>query len=98
MKEWRRSMKLAAVAVVVMLAAGGIGALARAQDATTNQPPSTTVAVVLVDIAFQPTEIRVPAGALITIQLVNEGVSTHTFDIDELDVHSGEIQSGQTAQ
>ena len=87
-------MKLAAVAVVVMLAAGGIGALARAQDAPTDAPLSTTIQVVLNDLYFEPTELRVPAGASISIQVVNEGAGVHTFDIDELNVHSGDLASG----
>jgi uncharacterized cupredoxin-like copper-binding protein len=87
-------LKLAAVAVVVMLAAGGVGALARAQDAPTDEPLPTNIQVVLNDLYFEPAELRVPAGALITIHVVNEGASVHTFDIDELDVQTGDVASG----
>lgn len=56
----------------------------------------TTFDVEMVDIAFNPTEITVPANTEVTINLVNNGVSTHTFDIDELGVNSGEYAAGQT--
>lgn len=57
----------------------------------------TTFDVEMVDIAFNPTEITVPANTEITINLVNNGLIPHTFDIDELGVNSGELASGQTA-
>jgi nitrite reductase (NO-forming) len=32
----------------------------------------------------------------VTVNLVNKGAAVHTFDIDALNVHSGEYTSGQT--
>ena len=51
----------------------------------------------LEDIQFDPTAITVAANTATTITLVNKGATAHTFDIDELNVHSGEIQPGATA-
>ncbi|MEA2531165.1 MAG: cytochrome c oxidase subunit, partial [Thermomicrobiales bacterium] len=54
------------------------------------------VEVDMVDIAFEPAEITIPANTDVTVNLVNKGAAVHTFDIDELNVHSGEYTSGQT--
>ena len=51
----------------------------------------------LEDIQFDPTAITVAANTATTITLINKGATAHTFDIDELNVHSGEIQPGATA-
>jgi plastocyanin len=52
--------------------------------------------VEMVDIAFNPTEITIPANTDVTIDLFNSGAANHTFDIDELDIHSGDYAAGQT--
>ena len=52
-------------------------------------------AVVMVDIAFQPTEIVIPANTDVTIQLTNNGVAIHNFVVDELGINSGDFTSGQ---
>jgi uncharacterized cupredoxin-like copper-binding protein len=54
----------------------------------------TTFDVQLKDIAFDVTEITVPENSQITINLTNAGASTHNFNIDALNVHSGDIQAG----
>ncbi|MCC6792754.1 MAG: cupredoxin domain-containing protein [Thermomicrobiales bacterium] len=64
--------------------------------ATPEAAGPTTVDVEMVDIAFEPTEITVPANSEITINLVNNGVAVHNFHIDELGVNSGDYVSGQT--
>jgi len=38
----------------------------------------------MVDLAFQPTEITIPANTDVTVNLANTGVTVHTFDIDAL--------------
>jgi plastocyanin len=50
----------------------------------------------LVDIAFEPTEITIPANTDVTINLVNKGAAVHTFDIDALGINSGELAGGQS--
>jgi len=54
--------------------------------------PATTVD--LLDIRFEPAELTIPANTDVTVQLVNKGVTGHTFDIDVLNVHTGEIKPG----
>ena len=55
-----------------------------------------TIDVVMVDIAFDLKEIKVPANTEVTINLVNNGAATHNFIIDELGVSSGDYAPGQT--
>ena len=57
---------------------------------------AVTIDVELVDIAFEPTEITVPANADVTVNLVNSGVGSHTFTVEALGVDSGEIPGGQS--
>ena len=52
--------------------------------------------VAMVDIAFQPAELTIPANMDVTISLPNQGAATHNFNVDDLDVHSGDVPSGQT--
>ena len=51
----------------------------------------------MVDLAFQPTELTIPAGQDVTITLTNKGSLPHTFTIDELNVDSGTVNAGSTA-
>ena len=51
----------------------------------------------LVDIAFQPNELTIPAGQDVTINLTNKGKLPHTFTIDQLQVDSGPVDPGSTA-
>lgn len=62
----------------------------------TGQAQSGQQTVEMVDIAFNPKEITIPANTDVTIALVNNGVTTHSFNVDELNVHSGDYQPGQT--
>jgi uncharacterized cupredoxin-like copper-binding protein len=66
----------------------------QATPAEGGQPAAPTVD--LVDIAFQPTEITIPANTDVTITITNNGAATHTFDIDALNIHTGEMQPGTT--
>lgn len=59
-------------------------------------PAPGTYDVEMKDIAFAETTFTVPANTEITINLSNTGASPHAFDIDELNVHSGDYSSGQT--
>jgi plastocyanin len=68
------------------------------EEATTSEAaPGTPVAasggnaatqatVTMVDIAFQPKELTIPAKTDVTVSLPNTGVSLHNFSIDELGV------------
>jgi nitrite reductase (NO-forming) len=52
--------------------------------------------VTMIDIAFNPKEIAIPANTDVAIGLVNNGAAVHSFNVDELNVHSGDYQPGQT--
>ncbi len=54
------------------------------------------IEVIMVDIAFQPTELSIPANTDVQVGLVNQGVLQHNFVIDELGVASPVFNSGQS--
>ena len=54
------------------------------------------VEVDMVDIAFNPKEITIPANTDVVVTLVNSGAAPHTFDVEALAIHSGEYAAGQT--
>jgi uncharacterized cupredoxin-like copper-binding protein len=51
--------------------------------------------VTMVDIAFQPKELTIPANTDVTVSLPNKGATMHNFSIDELNI-SVDVQPGQT--
>jgi nitrite reductase (NO-forming) len=59
-----------------------------------GQPGQQTVE--MIDINFNPKELTIPANTDVTINLVNNGAANHNFNIDELNVHSGDYSPGQT--
>lgn len=77
-------------------------------EATTAPEPTTAPAespaatggasadVAMVDIAFNPKEITIPANTDVTINLVNNGAAVHNFNVDDLNVHSGDFSPQQT--
>jgi len=64
--------------------------------ATGGGQASTSPTVNLIDINFDPKEVTIPANTDVTVKLVNKGATAHNFNIDQLNVHSGDIQPGQT--
>lgn len=52
--------------------------------------------VTMVDINFQPKELTIPANTDVMVALKNDGATVHNFNIDALNVHSGDYQPGQT--
>lgn len=56
---------------------------------------STSIEVDMVDIAFDPKEITIPANTDVTVNLVNKGALPHNFSI-EGEADSGEIPGGGT--
>lgn len=63
----------------------------------TSPPPSSAVAVDLVDSAFRPAAWTVPAGRPITFVLRNAGSLAHDFSNAELRVQSV-VRPGQTVE
>jgi plastocyanin len=68
------------------------------------QAPSASVTVgttwelVAANIKFNSTNptIYVPVGQKVTLTIVNNDGMAHTFDIDELNVHTGNINPGES--
>lgn len=75
-------------------------------DATPGASPSaspgaspasgTTFTIKMVDLAFQPNALTVPADTEITIELVNDGVLAHDFVVAKLSISSGLVDPGKT--
>jgi plastocyanin len=57
--------------------------------------PSGPVEVDMVDLAFNPTELTIPANTDVTIHAVNSGALPHTFTIPEV-VDTGELAAGDS--
>lgn len=57
---------------------------------------ATTFTVEMVELAFKPSKLTVPADTDITIELKNTGVLAHDFMISSLDISSGLINPGET--
>jgi len=56
---------------------------------------ATEMTVTMVDIAFQPDTLTIPANTDVTVSLPNTGASLHNFSIDELGI-SVDVQPGDT--
>jgi plastocyanin/mono/diheme cytochrome c family protein len=63
---------------------------------TETTGPSDGTTVDLVDIAFEQAELRIAANTDVVVTLVNKGAAPHTFDIDDLNIHSGNVDPGTT--
>ena len=76
------------------------GASATQSQATSSvqagAPPGSAFTVDMEDIQFEPKEVSIPADTDVVITVVNRGATTHTFDVDALNVHSGEVPPGQS--
>jgi uncharacterized cupredoxin-like copper-binding protein len=56
---------------------------------------ATEATVTMVDIAFQPDSLTIPANTDVTVSLPNTGASLHNFSIDELGI-SVDVSPGDT--
>ena len=57
----------------------------------------TAPTIEMVDIGYKPNQLTIPANTDVTLTLKNTGQLPHTFDIDALNIHSDQVQPGQTA-
>ena len=57
----------------------------------------TTFEIDMVDVAFQPTELTIPANTDVTINAINKGALPHTFTIANVE-DTGEIAPGSTKE
>lgn len=49
------------------------------------------------DNRFRPAILKLEAGAQVTIEVTNRGAQPHNFVIDEVDLSTGTIESGEVA-
>lgn len=56
--------------------------------------PSTAVTIEMVDIAFNPNAVTIPANTDVTVTLPNNGVTVHNFNIDELGIKTEDVPGG----
>jgi uncharacterized cupredoxin-like copper-binding protein len=76
---------------------GTPGASTPAVDAGgTNATEAMVVSVEMVDIAFVPTTLTIPANTDVTFHFVNNGAAVHNFKIDDPEVFSGDLSGGQS--
>jgi len=54
--------------------------------------------VEMVDVAFSPVEVVIPANTDVTIVLPNNGAVVHNFNVDELSLRSDDVQPGQSQE
>jgi nitrite reductase (NO-forming) len=57
----------------------------------------TTIEIDMVDVAFEPTELTIPANTDVTINAVNKGALPHTFTLADV-ADTGEVAGGSSAQ
>lgn len=98
-------LRIAALLAVIALAAAACGG----DDEPTVQPDDQgeqmmeeadggLPPVATVDNAFAPSMLEIATGEEVTIMVRNNGVNPHTFTIDELDVDTGVLNGGDTAE
>jgi plastocyanin len=55
------------------------------------------VEIVTVDSAFTPETLELNAGQKVTVEITNEDVVPHDFEIEVLDLSTGTIEAGEIA-
>ena len=68
-----------------------------ASPAPSDDGGGTAFEIDMVDIAFEPTELTIPANTDVAITAVNRGALPHTFTITDI-ADTGEVPSGESAQ
>jgi uncharacterized cupredoxin-like copper-binding protein len=65
--------------------------------AVNAQTAADSVEVSMVDLAFEPSDLTIPADTDVSIVLTNNGAAPHNFYLEDLDVHSDTLSPGDTA-
>ncbi|HET7055295.1 MAG TPA: cupredoxin domain-containing protein, partial [Thermomicrobiales bacterium] len=84
--------KLIVEAGTAPAASGGVASPAAGGPAAA---PAGPVEVDMVDLAFNPTEVTIPANTDVTIHAVNSGALPHTFTIPDV-ADTGEVAPGSS--
>ncbi len=61
---------------------------------TANDADATAVTIDMVDLAFEPRNLVIPANTNVTITVVNKGAAQHQFEVEGQDVDSGLVNPG----
>jgi plastocyanin len=67
------------------------------EEATPGPGTATSIELGMVDVAFEETELRIPANTDVTITAVNKGSLPHTFTITDV-VDTGEVAGGDSGE
>lgn len=82
------------LALVLLLAATLVAGQIRRGDDSAIAVQSRQLTVSLVDFAFEPSVIEIPADTEVTITLTNDGSAQHSFVVGALGIDSGPINGG----
>ena len=84
-----------------MMGMGGMSMMANPSDvrpAPAPSPGAPTRYVTAAELSFSPTDVQLPAGATVNVELRNAGDVFHTFTVTalnfELETNGGETASG----
>jgi len=88
---------VANVTTDVTVTVAAVSPIASSPISATEATVAQSFEVDMVDIAFNPKEITIPANTDVVIQLPNNGMAAHNFNIDALGVNSGDVAPGQSA-
>ncbi len=69
-----------------------------APGATPDAGAVVQVLVEMVDIAFVPVELTIPANTDVPFRFINNGAAVHNFTIDNPTVFSGDLAPGATSE
>lgn len=58
--------------------------------------PGSGTTITMMDIKFDPKAITIPANTDVIITIPNQGAAVHNFNIDELNIHSGDVAPGSS--
>lgn len=85
----------AAAAAVVLTACGG--PVAAAGDVREGPAEGDAIEVVALDNSFDPAEVEFEPGTEVTIEVTNEGDAPHNLVIDDPELSTGTLESGEVA-
>jgi plastocyanin len=99
----RRLRTVGAIAALLLLltACGGDDDVpqdtgAEAEEETGGEE-AASLEVSAVDNSFDPSSLSAAAGSEVTVEVTNDGSNPHTFTIDDLEVDTETIASGESA-
>ncbi len=101
MQPTTRSLKTMARAAITGVGLIALLAACNASDpngaVTPGTAPAGAVQISIDDDAFTPTDVEVPAGRPVTLEVTNRDGSAHDFAIRSQGLNTGTLEQGQTA-